>query len=197
MIFGTADLRARLVLEERLKKDRLLKATRLKQTRPEPPEDPRRKPMGLKSSQSSVGLAPTESEVSLEELAQTSEAVEFRSGDDNLKTLAMDEELLSKLPKAPQPAALKSQLLPYQLQGLAWLQSKAKPRFPQAGSDNATQLWKRTAQGRYRNIATKFTVAAAPKLASGGILADDMGLGKTLMMISLILTGGPGTTLIV
>lgn len=32
---------------------------------------------------------------------------------------------------------------------------------------------------------------------SGGILADDMGLGKTLEMISLILTGGPGSTLIV
>lgn len=32
---------------------------------------------------------------------------------------------------------------------------------------------------------------------SGGILADDMGLGKTLEMISLILTGGSGPTLIV
>lgn len=32
---------------------------------------------------------------------------------------------------------------------------------------------------------------------SGGILADDMGLGKTLEIISLIVTGGPGTTLIV
>lgn len=32
---------------------------------------------------------------------------------------------------------------------------------------------------------------------SGGILADDMGLGKTLQIISLILTGGPGPTLIV
>jgi SWI/SNF-related matrix-associated actin-dependent regulator of chromatin subfamily A3 len=36
-----------------------------------------------------------------------------------------------------------------------------------------------------------------PRLLSGGILADDMGLGKTLQIISLILTGGPGTTLIV
>ena len=36
-----------------------------------------------------------------------------------------------------------------------------------------------------------------PKLASGGILADDMGLGKTLQIISLMLTGGSGTTLIV
>lgn len=157
--------------------------------------------MGLKSSQSSVGLGPAEPpaepEVSLAELAQISQAVQFRSGDDNLKTLAMDEESLSKLPKASQPEAIKSQLLPYQLQGLAWLHSKEKPQFPQPGSDHATQLWKRTAQGRYNNIATNFTVAAAPKLASGGILADDMGLGKTLQLISLIVTGGSGTTLIV
>lgn len=156
--------------------------------------------MGLKSSQSSVGVGLDESslepELSLAELAQISQAVQFRSGDDNLKTLAMDEESLSNLPKASQPEAIKSRLLPYQLQGLAWLQSKENPQFPQPGSNHATQLWKRTAQGRYNNVATNFTVASAPKLASGGILADDMGLGKTLQLISLIVTGGAGTTLI-
>lgn len=183
-------------MEDRLKADKLLKATELKQTRPKP-EERQRKPMGLGGSQSTAGLGPDRPEVSLQELAQTSQAVQFRSSDDNLKTLAMDENTLSKLPMAPQPPALKSQLLPYQLQGLAWLQSKEKPRFPQPGSDNATQLWKRTANGRYNNIATNFTVAQAPRLAKGGILADDMGLGKTLQMISLILTGIPGKTLIV
>ena len=49
----------------------------------------------------------------------------------------------------------------------------------------------------YWNIATDFFTKTPPKLLSGGILADDMGLGKTLEMISLILTGGPGSTLIV
>lgn len=153
--------------------------------------------MGLKGSRSTAGLAPAAPEISLEQLAQTSQAVQFRAGDDNLKTLAMDEDTLSKLPKASQPKALKSQLLPYQLQGLAWLQSKESPQFLQPGSDDATQLWKRTAKGQYRNVATNYTVAAAPRLAKGGILADDMGLGKTLQMISLILTGGSGPTLIV
>lgn len=154
--------------------------------------------MGLKGKSTAGGPGqPAQPEVSLEQLTRTSQAVQYRAGEDNLKTLAMDEDTLSKLPMAKQPQALKSQLLPYQLQGLAWLHSKEHPEFPQAGSDNTTQLWKRTAEGRYHNVATNFTVATAPSLAKGGILADDMGLGKTLQMISLILTGGPGPTLIV
>lgn len=151
--------------------------------------------MGLKSSQTGVG-APAEPEMTLEQLAQTSEVVHFRIGDDNLKTLAMDEDALSKLPLAEQPEALKSKLLPYQLQGLAWLQTQENPQFPSPGSDDATQLWKRDARGRYTNSASSFTTTSAPALAKGGILADDMGLGKTLQMISLILAS-PGATLIV
>lgn len=46
-------------------------------------------------------------------------------------------------------------------------------------------------------MATDYYTNTPPRLVSGGILADDMGLGKTLEMISLILTGGPGSTLIV
>lgn len=179
-----------------MKADKLLKATELKQTRPKLPE-PRRKDMGLIGSQSTGGLGPAEPEVSLEQLAQASQAVQFRAGADNLKTLAMDEDTLSKLPMAPQPEVLKSKLLPYQLQGLAWLQSQENPQFPQSGSDDTTQLWRRTARGHYRNVATNYTVASPPRLAKGGILADDMGLGKTLQMISLILTDGSGPTLIV
>lgn len=187
---------ARAQLEERLKADKLLKATQLKQTRPKHVEQTR-KPLGLKASQSTGGIGSAEPELSLVDLTQASQAVRFRAGDDNLKTLAMNEDTLSKLPIATQPEVLKSQLLPYQLQGLAWLQSKEDPKFPQPGSDEATQLWKRDARGRYFNVASSFTSASAPELAKGGILADDMGLGKTLQMISLILTGGGGATLIV
>lgn len=184
-------------MEGRLKADKLLKATELKKTRPKHLEKARA-PLGLKASQSTAGIGPDppEPEPSLQDLTETSQAVQFRAGDDNLKTLAMDEDALSKLPMAQQPEALKSQLLPYQLQGLAWLQSKEDPQFPQPGSDEATQLWKRDAKGRYFNVASSFTATTAPGLAKGGILADDMGLGKTLQMISLILTGGQGTTLI-
>ena len=59
------------------------------------------------------------------------------------------------------------------------------------------QLWRRDPKGRCWNIASDFVTSSPPKLLSGGILADDMGLGKTLQIISLILTGGKGTTLIV
>lgn len=59
------------------------------------------------------------------------------------------------------------------------------------------QLWRHQKDGRYWNVATDFVTRNPPTLFSGGILADDMGLGKTLEIISLILTGGPGSTLIV
>lgn len=195
-LYGTADPMSRAALEDRLKSDKLLKATQLKQTRPKPPEPPRKNAMGLKSSQSRAGL-PAEPEISLDQLAQLSQAVQFRSGDDNLKTLAMDEEALSKLPQAKQPEELRSTLLPYQLQGLEWLRSKENPQLPSRGSSHVTQLWKQDARGRFTNIAANFTTARTPDLAKGGILADDMGLGKTLQMLSLILTGGKGATLIV
>lgn len=69
----------------------------------------------------------------------------------------------------------------------------------QAGSKDIVQLWKRTSErdNTFQNIATNYKTATAPVLARGGILADDMGLGKTLQVISTILEGGPGTTLIV
>jgi SWI/SNF-related matrix-associated actin-dependent regulator of chromatin subfamily A3 len=77
------------------------------------------------------------------------------------------------------------------------LTAKENPSFPAVGSSDSVQLWKRDARGRYVNLASSIAVQNAPSLASGGILADDMGLGKTLQIISLILTGGPGSTLII
>lgn len=77
------------------------------------------------------------------------------------------------------------------------MQSKENPQLPAVGSDTVTQLWRRDNKGRYWNVASEFITSKAPTLFSGGILADDMGLGKTLQIISLILTGGPGSTLIV
>lgn len=194
-IYGTADALGRENLEERLKKDRLVNATQLKQTRKE--NDQRRRAMGLKSGRGTAGLAAGEPEISLEQLAQTSQAVNFRVGGDIVQTLAMDEDQLSRMPEADQPDTLRATLLPYQLQGLAWLTAKESPAFPKPGASNSIQLWKRDARGRYINTATNFTVASAPGLLSGGILADDMGLGKTLQIISLIMTGGQGSTLIV
>ncbi|KAI6323733.1 hypothetical protein MCOR34_001720 [Pyricularia oryzae] len=198
-IFGTSDPLARAQLENRLKNDKLLKATQLKQTKRE--SELRRLPLEITgtSTQSLKNMRPGQKNplVAMESLIEQSQVVKARSTDDLVKSLAMDEEALSALPCADQPQELKSQLLPYQLQGLAWLVKKENPEFPVTGSDENTQLWKVDAKGRYRNLATEFTTADAPKLLSGGILADDMGLGKTLQIIGLILTGGPGPTLIV
>ena len=110
------------------------------------------------------------------------------------------EEALAALPMAPQPEALETQLLPYQLQGLSWLLDREFPRLP-VSPNETVQLWKRDARSKdmYTNIATSYTTKA-PELASGGILADDMGLGKTIQIISLIVSDpnrGAGPTLIV
>ncbi|KAL2189334.1 RAD5-like protein [Thermothelomyces heterothallicus CBS 203.75] len=195
-LYGPSNPFARANLEERLKRDKLVKATQLKQTRKE--NEQRRKAMGLKGGRSTFGfLGDEEEETSLEQLAQASQAVNFRAGGDIAQTLAMDEDQLSRMPQAEQPEQVRAKLLPYQLQGLAWLTAKENPAYPQPSSAESVQLWKRDARGRYVNMATNFTVASPPALLSGGILADDMGLGKTLQVISLIMTGGPGSTLIV
>lgn len=197
-IYGTSDRLRRLDLENRLKRDKLVKATQLKQTRTENELQRQRPTMGLKSGMTTAGLASSQPELEeLEQLTQQSQAVQVRTGHDLIKTMAMDEEKLSQMPMAKQPDSLRSMLLPYQLQGLAWLSAKENPNFPTPGSVDTVQLWKRDARGHYLNVASNFAVKEAPKLASGGILADDMGLGKTLQIISLILTGGSGSTLII
>ncbi|KAM5348285.1 hypothetical protein ACJ41O_008109 [Fusarium nematophilum] len=198
--YGPGDPAERARVEDSLKKDKLVKATELKNTRKD--AEARRAVLGLTSGNSTQGLGsgpsvPQKPEVSMESLLEKSEAVEMRKGGDAIKTLAIGEEQLEKLPKADQPAQLKAQLLPYQLQGLAWMAAKEKPQFPAKGSDDVVQLWRRDNKGRCWNIASDFVTSTTPKLLSGGILADDMGLGKTLQIISLILTGGKGPTLIV
>ncbi|KAF5506564.1 putative SWI/SNF-related matrix-associated actin-dependent regulator of chromatin subfamily A member 3-like 1 [Colletotrichum siamense] len=200
-LFGTGDREQRLQLEDRLKKDKLIKATELKKTRAE--AEAQRKALGIKNSQSTIGLggcasAAPEPEVSLEQLTQASQALQTHSRGDAVKSLVIDEDTLAAMPMAEQPAVLEAQLLPYQLQGLAWMTSKESPQFPPKGTTESIQLWQRIPKNDkvMSNMATNF-VMNEPKLLSGGILADDMGLGKTLQVISLILTGGPGTTLIV
>jgi SWI/SNF-related matrix-associated actin-dependent regulator of chromatin subfamily A3 len=100
-----------------LKKDKLVKATELKNTRKH--AEARRALMGLKSGGLGQNIGPgevAEQEVSLENILKNSEAVEMRKGGDAIKDLAIGEEQLEQMPKADQPSQLKSQLLPYQLQ---------------------------------------------------------------------------------
>ncbi|KAI5840077.1 putative SNF2 family helicase [Morchella snyderi] len=102
---------------------------------------------------------------------------------------AMSEQALSELPSATQPRRLETFLLPYQLQGLAWLLKKEHPVLPTSPKE-IVQMWSVSGRSKklYQNVATMFTTEVPPFLASGGVLADDMGLGKTLQMISLIVT---------
>ncbi|KAL7784831.1 SNF2 family N-terminal domain-containing protein [Trichoderma ceciliae] len=198
--YGPSNPAERTRVENALKADKFVKASQLKQTRKD--AEARRVLLGLTHGSSTAGglgssQLPVVPEVSLEEILKSSDAIEFRKGGDAIKTMAMGEEQLSKMPQAEQPNQLKSTLLPYQLQGLAWMQSKENPQLPSVGSDIVTQLWRRDNRGRYWNVASDFITSKSPTLFSGGILADDMGLGKTLQIISLILTGGPGSTLIV
>ncbi|KAK2736371.1 hypothetical protein FQN55_001666 [Onygenales sp. PD_40] len=136
--------------------------------------------MGSRNDQTAV----TES---LQDIISQSMSFNPREMGQVVEKFGLDEEELAKMPMAPCPTALSTQLLPYQRQGLAWMLEKESPRFPKANSQEVMQLWKRSGN-MFKNIATNFTTSTLPPLASGGILADDMGLGKTIQIISLILT---------
>ncbi|KAI1079542.1 SNF2 family N-terminal domain-containing protein [Whalleya microplaca] len=198
-LYGTSSPSARIYLENKLKADKLLKATQMKATRKEA-EAQRNANMALKNAASSVGLGTAQQQGDeLEDFLAASEAVDTRADIDDIDLFAMGEDALSKLPRADQPESVQSKLLPYQLQGLAWMIAKENPQLPSPGSGDIVQLWKRDKHGNFFNLATSHTTKERPKLLSGGILADDMGLGKTLQVISLILTSGfdEGPTLII
>ena len=156
--------------------------------------------MGFQSSasQSSSSQEIPQPELGIQHFVENGER--FRPGDvENLvEEWGVGEVALSKMPMADQPGGLVATPLPYQRQRLAWMLEKENPVLPAPGSTDVVQLWKRSTgrQNVFQNIATQFSTSQAPALAMGGILADDMGLGKTLQVISVILQGSPGTTLI-
>ncbi|GES66884.1 SNF2 family helicase [Aspergillus terreus] len=134
------------------------------------------------STPEGLGLA----EEDLETLIEQSTAFNPRDVARVTENFGTSESDLANMPMAETPAALATELLPYQRQGLAWMIGQEHPQLPSAGSTDIVQLWKRDGP-RFTNIATNFSTSIAPPLASGGILADDMGLGKTIQIISLIL----------
>jgi SWI/SNF-related matrix-associated actin-dependent regulator of chromatin subfamily A3 len=136
-------------------------------------------------------------ELSIQDFVAGAERFRPRDVQEIVEAWGQGEDSLSKMPMANQPERLKATLLPYQLQGLAWLLEKENPVLPAPGSKATVQLWKRDEKRNdlFYNIASLHR-SATVTLAKGGILADDMGLGKTLQVISLILEGAPGTTLI-
>lgn len=134
-----------------------------------------------------------EEDESFDELLNQSSSFNPREIGKVVEEFGVKESDLANMPMAESPAALSTELLPYQRQGLAWMISKESPSVPAPGSDAVEQLWKRKGH-QFTNIATNYTTAAVPPLASGGILADDMGLGKTIQVISLILASSQPKT---
>lgn len=122
---------------------------------------------------------------SLDDLVQQSSSVNARRVNQAVERFGNAEIDLENMPMAETPFGLKTQLLSYQRQGLAWMLDKESPKLPEVGAKDV-QLWKKE-HGRYKNIATNYATSTPPPLASGGILADDMGLGKTIQTISLIM----------
>lgn len=123
---------------------------------------------------------------SLEDIIGQSSAFNPREVGEVVENFGTNEADMANMPMVDTPAALSTEMLPYQRQGLAWMIAKESPNLPAVGSQDVSQLWKRKGN-LFTNIATNFSTSQAPQLASGGILADDMGLGKTIQVISLIL----------
>ncbi|CAG8984075.1 hypothetical protein HYALB_00003017 [Hymenoscyphus albidus] len=203
-LFGPGAPEVRYELESRLRRDRVPFRTQgIAAPKPRKKDlvPTTRNPMGIPgSSQSSSSQEPPPSSMpGLNHLLQHSEQFRPRDAEKMVENWGVGEKSMAEMPMAEQPKGLKSTLLPYQRQGLKWMLDKEDPQLPKPGSNEIVQLWKRhpKQQNLFQNIATNFTAMVVPSLAKGGILADDMGLGKTLQVISLIMEGGPGTTLII
>ncbi|KAH6612407.1 SNF2 family N-terminal domain-containing protein [Boeremia exigua] len=125
---------------------------------------------------------------SLEDIIGGSERFNPRNFENIVEEFGVKEQDLAAMPKAAQPAALQTEMHPFQLQGLQWMLDKESPQLPAQGTKDVVQLWQRHPQmpNAFTNLATNYSITN-PKLASGGILADDMGLGKTIQVISLIM----------
>lgn len=155
------------------------------------------------ANQTTPGDDPTEPV--MEDIVEASQRFNPREFSRTADECGLQEAALKDMPMAAKPDAIKTKMLPYQLQGLQWLLDHETPPLPGAKDSEAVQLWKKHPKtpGAYMNLATSYSVKGSPQFASGGILADDMGLGKTLEMISLIIAdreksgGVTGPTLIV
>lgn len=118
-LYGPSNAAERINVENSLKADKLIKAGQLKQTRKE--ADAKRALTGLRNGGSTTGFGshggPEQPpEITIEDILQSSEAIDPRKAGDAVQTLAVDEDSLMNLPNADQPAQVESKLLPYQLQ---------------------------------------------------------------------------------
>jgi SWI/SNF-related matrix-associated actin-dependent regulator of chromatin subfamily A3 len=164
---------------------------------------PESNPNSAYANQTTPGDDP--SEPVMEDILEASQRFNPREIGETADKAGLQEAALQDMPMAAQPDAIRTKMLPYQLQGLQWLLDHEDPPLPGAKDSDTVQLWKKHPKtpGAYMNLATSYSVQGSPKFARGGILADDMGLGKTLEVISLVVAdkvksgGNGGSTLIV
>ena len=162
-------------------------------------------PSGSQNEWTNQSQAGPSSQPIMADILEASQRFNPREIGQSTDQYGMQEDALKNMPSTNQPKSIKTQMLPYQLQALKWLQDQEDPQLPDSGTKITVQLWKRNDRNAnlLTNIATNFSTKEDPVLASGGILADDMGLGKTLEMIALMVADTSqagrktGTTLIV
>ena len=203
-VYGPMEPQLREELEKKLKRDKIVlrkQRVTVQQTPGQAGHEPTFGKGKYTNSQSSYGLpgGGQHEKPTLSQFIETSQQFRPRDVDKLVDEWSVGEDYLAKMPMADQPKKLKSTLLPYQRQGLAWMLEKENPQVPEVGSQQVVQLWKRSSErpNVFQNLATAYSTSTAPTLLKGGILADDMGLGKTLQVISCILEGIAGTTLII
>ncbi|RMJ28381.1 SNF2 family helicase [Aspergillus sp. HF37] len=207
-LFGTTDPAKKLQLRRQLEGDRLRLGDLRRQEREESKQQKQREKEQKAADKKAQSLAKAKAAQSqgdqnspfanlatgeslgerenLEDIIGQSSTFNPREIGQVVEKFGMNESVLADMPMADAPAALSTELLPFQRQGLAWMIDKESPALPASDSENVVQLWKKKGT-LFTNIATNFSTTNAPPLASGGILADDMGLGKTIQVISLIL----------
>ncbi|GAA5843841.1 hypothetical protein JCM3766R1_005942 [Sporobolomyces carnicolor] len=99
-------------------------------------------------------------------------------------------------PPGRKDGTMKTNLMDFQRQGLAWMIKMEHPTLPKKVDDPPVQLWsmKKDENGKtfWFNVGTETTQREKPILKRGGILADEMGLGKTMQTIALICTDDTG-----
>lgn len=103
---------------------------------------------------------------------------------------AMDPTALVEHPCPPgkKDGSMRTNLLPFQKQGLAWMIKMEHPRLPASEEGAPVQLWRKKLDTKgdpfWHNIATDATQREKPVLKRGGVLADEMGKHPHLSIVS-------------
>jgi hypothetical protein len=97
------------------------------------------------------------------DLIQRSEAFDPRTLRDAHEKFGLSIKDLEKLPLAKQPAQVKTPMLSYQLQGLAWLMKMEHPKLP--SGNEVREFWTKRGANWY-NVATHLYISVVSSCAN-------------------------------